>query len=42
VLAATGGWVPLLQGTRGWLSFDVGGHHDFDTPARYRVSFSND
>jgi hypothetical protein len=24
------------------LSFDVGGHPDFDTPARYRVSFSNE
>ena len=24
------------------LSFDVGGHQDFDTPARYRVSFSNE
>ena len=22
--------------------FDVGGHQDFDTPARYRVSFSNE
>lgn len=24
------------------LSFDVGGHPDFDTPARYRVSFSSE
>lgn len=24
------------------LSFDVGGHPDFDSPARYRVSFSNE